>query len=161
MRNEHVLDIIDNKAFADLTADEMSVINAHASGCAECRRHYSAAKISSVLLKAAAAETFAVPPFFATRVMANLREKQISVNPLAAVGRMWKASKIIVGAMTAAVVVLLMLTVFAPDLNQVSSSANTDIFNNYSTEMVILNEKIQTKEPTDEQIFQIVYGAEK
>jgi len=27
--------------------------------------------------------------------------------------------------------------------------------------MVILNEKIPTGEPTDEQIFQIVYGADK
>lgn len=161
MKNEHILDILDEKAFANLSENDLKIIDAHASRCADCRRHYSAAKISSVLLKTTADETFAPPPFFATRVMANLREKQIAANPLAAIGRMWKASKIIVGAMTAAVVLLVMLTIFAPDITQVSSSANADVFNNYSTEMVILNEKIQTREPTNEQIFQIVYGAEK
>jgi len=161
MRNEHILDIIDEKAFADLSENDLKIIDAHASTCADCRRQFTAAKISSVLLKATAAEIFAPPPFFATRVTANLREKQIAVNPLAAVGRMWKASKIIVGAMTAAIVVLLMLTIFAPDISQVSSNGGADIFNNYSTEMVILNEKIQTREPTDEQIFQAVYGSEK
>ncbi len=160
MKNEHILDILDEKAFADLSESDLKIIGAHASGCADCRRQYSAAKLSSVLLKEAVDEIFA-PPFFATRVMANLRERQLAVNPTAAVGRMWNASKIVVGAMTATVAVLIMLTIFAPDLTTVSSRANTDVFNNYSTEMVILNEKIPTKEPTNEQIFQIVYGADK
>ncbi|HXG86022.1 MAG TPA: hypothetical protein VNI84_18525 [Pyrinomonadaceae bacterium] len=161
MRNEHILDILDEKAFGDLSENDLKIIDAHASGCGDCRRHFAAAKISSVLLNATAGESFAAPPFFTARVLANLREKQAAVNPLAAIGRMWKASKIVVGAMTAAVVLLVMLTIFAPDLNQVSNAANADFFNNYSTETVILNEKIQTKEPTNEQIFQIVYGAER
>jgi anti-sigma factor RsiW len=161
MKNTHILDILDEKTFADLSADDLKIIDAHAATCAECRRHFAAAKISSVLLKTTADEIFAPPPFFATRVMANLREKQIAVSPLATVNRMWKAAKIFVGAMTAAVVILLMMTIFAPDFNQVSISPSIDVFNNYSTEMVILNEKIQPGEPTNGQILQIVYGAEK
>lgn len=161
MRNKHILDILDENAFGDLSETDLKIIDAHASRCADCRRHYSAAKISSRLLRSTADAHFAPPPFFAVRVIANLREKQIAVNPLAAVNRMWKASKIVVAGMTAAVVALIMLTVFAPDLNQVSNHANADFFNNYSTEMVILNEKIPAKEPTNEQIFQIVYGTEK
>ena len=161
MTNKHILEILDQKAFADISADERKIIDAHILMCADCDRHFAAAKISSVLLRSNADEVFAPSPFFATRVMANVRDKQIAVNPLAALGKMWKASKTVVGAMTAAVFVLIMLTVFAPDIKQVSSAANTDVFNNYSTEMVILNERIQTREPTNEQIFQIVYGSEK
>lgn len=160
MKDEHILDILDEKAFVEMNASDFKIIDAHVSGCADCRRHYSAAKISSVLLKKTADETFAAPPFFAARVLANLRAKQTTVNPLAAVGRMWKASKALVAGMTAAVALLIMLTVFAPDINQVSA-AEADVFNSDSTEMVILDEKIQTKEPTSEQIFQIVYGADK
>lgn len=161
MKDEHISDILDEKPFADLSAKDFEIIDAHVFDCADCRRRYSAAKISSALLCANARETFAPPPFFAARVLANLREKQTSVNPLAAVGRMWNASKALVAAMTAAVALLIMLTVFAPDIKQVSAASDADAFNSYSTEMVILNEKIPTKEPTSEQIFQIVYGADK
>lgn len=161
MRNKHILDILDQKAFADLSGDDLKVIDAHASTCAGCRRHFAAAKIASVLLRSKAGEIFAPSPFFAARVTANIRDKQLAVNPLAALGKMWKASKTVIGAMTAAVFALIMLTIFAPDINQVTNAANNDVFNNYSTEMVILDEKIQTKEPTNEQIFQIVYGSEK
>ena len=160
MKDEHILNIVDEKAFAELCANDLEIIDAHVAGCADCRRHYSAAKISSVLLRTNAEETFAPSPFFAARVLANLREKQTTVNPLAAVGRMWNASKAMLAGMTAAVALLVMLTVFAPDLKQ-TSIADADVFNNYSTDMVILDEKIQTKEPTSEQIFQIVYGADK
>lgn len=161
MKDEHILDILDEKAFAELSADDVQIIDAHVARCADCQRQYSAAKISSVLLRSNAEEIFAPPPFFAARVLANLREKQTTINPLAAVGRMWKASKALVAGMTAAVALLVMLTVFAPDINQVSAAGDADVFNSDSTEMVILDEKIQTKEPTSEQIFQIVYGADK
>lgn len=160
MKNNHILDILDEKAFADLSVEEIKSIDAHNAFCDDCRRQFAAAKVSSVLLRSTS-EIYAPPPFFTARVMANIRSKQMAVNPLAALGRMWKASKTVVGAMTAAVFVLIILTVFAPDINQVTAAANNDIFNNYSTEMVILNEKIQTREPTNEQIFQIVYGSEK
>lgn len=161
MSDKHILDILDGTAFTELNRDDVQIIDAHAARCDDCRTRYASAKAASILLRAGAAEVFAPSPFFTARVMANLREKQIAANPLAAIKRMWNASKIVVGAMTAAVFALVMLTVFAPDINQVSSVANTDIFNNYSTEMVILDERIQTKDPTSEQIFQIVYGAEK
>lgn len=161
MSDKHILEVLDGKAFADLSGDDLKIIAAHAARCDDCRRRYASAKAASILLRAGAAEVFAPSPFFTARVMANLREKQIAAHPLAAIGRMWNASKIVVGAMTAAVFALVVLTVFAPDINQVSSAANSDVFNNYSTEMVILDERIQTKEPTSEQIFQLVYGIEK
>jgi hypothetical protein len=162
MKNQHILDLLDVKAFADLSADELKIVVSHRAVCADCARAVQAAQISSVLLRADASESLRVPPFFQTKVLANLRDKQAKVNPLAA---FWKASKTLVAAMTATVAVLILLTIFAPQFNQNSSAAasaaNADVFDDYSTEMVILNEQIPAKEPTNEQIFQAVYATEK
>lgn len=162
MKNQHILDLLDVKAFADLSADELKIVVSHRAVCADCARAVQAAQISSVLLRADASESLRVPPFFQTKVLANLRDKQAKVNPLAA---FWKASKTLVAAMTATVAVLILLTIFAPQFNQNSSAAasaaNADVFDDYSTEMVILNERIPAKEPTNEQIFQAVYATEK
>ncbi len=165
MKNQHILDLLDAKAFADLSADELKIVVSHRAVCADCARAVQAAQISSVLLRADASESLRVPPFFQTKVLANLRDKQAKVNPLAAFWKVWKASKTLVAAMTATVAVLILLTIFAPQFNQNSSAAaaaaNADVFDDYSTEMVILNERIPAKEPTNEQIFQAVYATEK
>ncbi len=161
MKNEHILDILDDKAFSDLSAEQLKIIDAHASQCNACGQAFAAAEVSSILLRADAFETFTAPPFFAARVMANLREKQIAANPFAAVERMWNASKTLIGAMTLTVLVLVVLTVFATNLDNAPNADTAFAFDNYSTEMVILNEKTAAKEPTTEQIFQVVYGAEK
>lgn len=159
MKNEHILDLLDEKAFTDLDAAEMSFIKAHAAECADCFQAFEAARISSVLLKTRAAETFEPSPFFQTRVMANLREKQAKINPFAAIGRLWKASASLVVMMMTMVVALIALTIFAPQFNQVSG-AQVSSFEIESTEMVIMNERLPGKEPTNEQVFQIIYSVD-
>lgn len=159
MRNEHILDILDEKAFGELNEIEKHSIEAHAAQCPSCFKAYKAAEISSVLLKASIAQNFEPSPFFQTRLMANLREKQISINPFQAFGKMWKASRTLLAMMTTVVAVLIALTIFAPEFNRVSS-ASVSAFDGYSTEMVILNERISTKEPTNEQVFQIIYESD-
>ncbi|MBA2621253.1 MAG: hypothetical protein H0U87_08640 [Acidobacteria bacterium] len=165
MKNQHILDLIDSKAFADLSADERSTVKTHSAACESCARAVQATRISSVLLRADTFENFAAPPaFFQTKVLANLRQKQARVKPLAAFWKMWTASKTLVATMGATVAVLILLTVFAPQFNQNQSdtaSATSEVFDDYSTEMVILNEKIPAREPTNDQIFQVVYAAEK
>lgn len=159
MRNEHILDILDEKAFGELSEIEKQAIAAHTAQCPNCFQAYKAAQISSVLLKAGIAREFEPSPFFQTRVMANLREKQVSKNPFLAFGRMWKASRTLVAMMTTIVVALIALTIFAPEFSKVSS-AGVSSFDNYSPDMVILNERVSTKEPTNEQIFQIIYESD-
>jgi hypothetical protein len=159
MKNEHILEILDEKAFAELDEAEMSFIKAHAAQCASCFQAFEAARVSSVLLKAHAAETFAPSPFFQTRVMANLREKQAKINPFAAIGRLWKASASLVVLMLTTVVALIALTIFAPNFNT-SSGTQASSFDNYSTDMVIMNERLPGREPTNEQVFQIIYASD-
>ncbi|HEX8370847.1 MAG TPA: hypothetical protein VF604_20040 [Pyrinomonadaceae bacterium] len=159
MKNEHILDILDEKALNDFDEAEMSFIKAHAARCVNCFQAFEAARISSVLLKTHAAETFEPSPFFQTRVMANLREKQVKINPFAAIGRLWKASASLVVMMMTIVVALIALTVFAPEFNTVSG-AQVSSFDNYSTDMVIMNERLPGREPTNEQVFQIIYASD-
>lgn len=156
MRSEHILDILDGKAFGELSEIEKQTISAHTAQCKSCLHAFKAAQISSVLLKANAAQTFEPSPFFQTRVMANLREKQLSRNPFLAFGRMWKASRTLVAMMTTIVAALIALTIFAPEFNKVSS-ASVSAFDSYSPDVVILNKRVTTKEPTNEQVFQIIY----
>lgn len=159
MKNEHILDILDEKAFTDFEEAELSFIKAHAAQCADCFQAFEAARISSVLMKTHAAESFEPSPFFQTRVMANLREKQAKINPFAAIGRLWKASASLVVMMMTMVVALIALTIFAPKLNTVSG-AQVSSFDNYSTDMVIMNERLPGREPTNEQVFQIIYNSD-
>jgi hypothetical protein len=56
--------------------------------------------------------------------------------------------------MLAVVVGLIALTVLAPS----SSSPTISSFEGFSTDMVIMNERVTAREPTNEQIFQIIYG---
>lgn len=156
MRSEHILDILDEKAFGELSEIEKQTIEIHTAQCKSCFQAYKAARISSALLRANVARNFEPSPFFQTRVMANLREKQVSMNPFLAFGRMWKASRTLVAMMTTIVAALIALTIFAPEFNKVSS-ASVSPFDSYSPDVVILNERVSTKEPTNEQVFQIIY----
>jgi hypothetical protein len=160
MMEEHILDILDEKAFGELKEAELSFIKSHAARCETCFRAFEAARISSTLLKihaaAAAAETAAPSPFFQTRVMANLRERQARVNPFAAFGKLWRASASLMVMLVSIVFGLIALTVFAPDYNTVSSASVSSLEND-STDMVIVNGRLIGREPNDEQVFQIIY----
>ncbi|MDQ3797864.1 MAG: hypothetical protein M3384_00290 [Acidobacteriota bacterium] len=160
MKNEHILEILDEKAFGALDETELGFIKAHAARCASCFQAFEAARISSVLLQTHAAAEFEPSPFFQTRVMANLHEKQAKINPFAAIGRLWKASAYLVVMMVTMVVALIALTIFAPEFNAVSGgTAQAFSFDNYSTDMVIINERLPGREPTNEQVFQIIYDS--
>lgn len=159
MRDEHILEILDGKAFGELNETELSFIKTHAAQCADCFQAFQTAKISAFLLSAHTAETFAPAPYFQTRVMANLREKQAKMNPFAALGRLWRASASLLVMMITVVAALVALTLFAPKYGTVSS-AGVSGFDADSTDMVILNGRLPGREPNDEQVFQIIYGAD-
>jgi len=154
MRDEHILDILDAKSFGELTVDEKKVIDFHAAQCAGCRKSFEAARLSALLLKSGAENSFVPPAFFQTRVLANLREKQLKISPLFAFARIWRASGTLVVMMLTTVAVLIALTVFAPNYGKVSGASLSDS----DADVVILDGKMPVKEPSNEQVFQIVYG---
>ena len=153
MKNEHILDILDEKAFSEFSQAEKEVIKSHTIKCSACLHAYESAKITSILLKTNNTESFEPPPFFQARIMANLREKQSKISPLFAFARMWKASGTLVALMITTVLALIVLTVFAPSYQ--ASPIDTDTAN-----VVILGEKLTNREPSNDQIFQLVYDGD-
>jgi hypothetical protein len=159
MKNDHILEILDEKAFSEISEAEKKLMENHTAQCSACLQSYQAAKISSLLLKTSVTQNFEPSPFFQKRVMANLRERQVKISPLFVFAKMWRASGTLVAMMITTVLALIALTVLAPNYNQVSGATITAVDND-SADIVILDGKNPTKEPTNEQIFQMVYGTD-
>jgi anti-sigma-K factor RskA len=138
MRDEHITGMLDDAPFAALDASELATMRAHVEGCAGCARAFEAARVSSLLLRARAAETVEPSPFFQTRVLAALRERQ-AANEAWSLRRMWKSAGLLVSTMAATVAALAALTFIAPQAATTTTEvASAD--NSYSAEAVIFDE---------------------
>lgn len=115
MRDEHVISMIESAPLSSLSESERAFIRAHTERCEECSRAFEAAQVSTLLLREriAAAETIEPSPFFQTRVLAALRERQ-AAGETSALRRLWNATGALVSSMAATVAALVILTVFAP-----------------------------------------------
>jgi len=137
MRDEHIVNLIEEKPLDDLSGSEVILIDAHIAECAQCSQAYEAARISALLIKERIAQTIEPSPFFKTRVMAAIREKHLTAEPPAIV-RMWRAAGAMVAAMVMLVVVLAGLSYFDTDYDTRSEVATN--LSLYSPESVVLEE---------------------
>jgi hypothetical protein len=161
MKDKHIVSLLDDKPLTDLSETEISVIRDHTIVCADCRYAFEAAQVSVLLIKERAAETFEPSPFFHTRVLARLRERQ-AANKTWAWGRMWRAAGALASSMAMTVAALAVLTIALPD-NQTSTGIETAAaVNTYSAEDLILNETegIDTQ-ASDSYVLTTLYGAEE
>ena len=165
MRDAHIISLIENAPLASLSENELTAIRAHTDHCADCLQAFRAAQISAILLKERATEVFEPSPFFHTRVMATLRERQAngSWTNSWALGRMWRAAGALASTMVATVAALAVLTFVIP-ASQVTTAPQQVSFlsNSYSAEDVLLN----PSEPVDEslsdaQILNTLYDGEE
>ncbi|HJQ68691.1 MAG TPA: hypothetical protein VKA70_06950 [Blastocatellia bacterium] len=140
MKESHIITIIEERCIGQLCQAEITEIEIHVADCSDCRRAYRAAQISGRLVRARAAETIEASPFFNTRVMAALRERQLSPE-LPALLRMWKAAGSLVSAMAAMVVILIALTIFGgnaePQMQPTEMASSQSI---YSPEYVVFEQ---------------------
>src|SRR6266487_4123067 len=111
MKENHIIDILENSSFASLNESERAVIQTHAANCLPCARAYEATQVASSLLKARASEVVEPSPFFHTRVLASLRERQ---NEIPAFKRLWQVAGALVSSMTATVALLAVLSFIIP-----------------------------------------------
>jgi hypothetical protein len=140
MRDEHIIDVIENAPLSGLSECELVDIRAHTAQCAECRRAFEAAQISTLLLRERVAETIEPSPFFQTRVLAALRERQ-AVNETSALRRLWNTTGALVSSMAATVAALVILTFFAPGSQPVSEQQEmASAYNSYSAEEVLFDQ---------------------
>ena len=169
MKDEHIISLIESMPLASLSETELTAIRAHTVDCANCRRAFEAAEISLLLLKeraAEATEAFGPSPFFHTRVMASLRERQSANESWAnswTLGRMWPVAGALASSMVATVAALAVLTFVVPG-NQIASAPQeiSSLPNSYSAEEVLLDQS----EPLDEQasdgqVLTTIYAGEE
>ena len=158
MRDAHVIGILESGPLDALAETELSEVRAHAEGCAECRRAFDAARVSSALLRERRAREFEPPPFFQTRVMAALRERQ--AEQAWALPRLWKAAGALFASMLATVAALGTLTFLAPG-SPLSDADDESAFGEvYSAEESILAQGGADEELSYEQVLAEIYESE-
>ena len=113
MRDKHIIDLIGERPVNDLSAAEIARANEHTIHCAECRLAFEAAIMSSRMLRGRAGAVIEPSPFFQTRVLSAIRERDLSPHPFG-FRKIWQTARIPVASMTAIVVMLVALTL-APD----------------------------------------------
>lgn len=153
MKSEHILDILDKQRFDELSIAEKNLIENHSAECSSCSVAYKAARISSVLLTTSVAQNFEPSPFFHTRVLANLREKEIVKTPFFAINRLWRASASLIALMVTIVLFLAITTIFAPQSKV--SAGEVD-----SAEIVIIEGRSPIRFLNNDQVFQEIYGTD-
>lgn len=149
----HITTLIEKTPFAGLSEEDLSTIRLHTAECANCRSAFGAAYVSNMMLKERAAELIDPSPFFETRVLAALRERQAA--DTWSLVRLWRSAGALASSMAATVALLIMLT-FAIPANQ---DATTPV-NAYSPEAVLMNDGADDL-ASDSQVLSTLYGAEE
>lgn len=154
MSEQHITHILESTRFASLSESDHSRIRAHTASCDDCARAYRVASVSASLLENRMAESFEPSPFFQTRVLAAVREKQ---NEGPAFARLWRAAGALVSSMAAAVVLFAVLSfgVFDQPPLPIDATATTA----YSAEALILDDI--EEEQTDGQVLSTLYEADE
>jgi predicted anti-sigma-YlaC factor YlaD len=158
MKNEHVIDLLEAKPLAALDSNDLAQIRDHAAGCESCRQAYAAAEISALLLQEQAAASFEPSPFFQTRVLAAVRERQ-ATNETWAWTRLWRTAGGLASSMLATVATLAILTFVVPGTQTADSPDPGTAFNAYSTEAVVLDESaLSDDQISDSEVLATLYG---
>ena len=153
MSEQHITSILESTRFASLSESDHSRIRAHAASCEDCARAYRVASVSASLLENRMAETFEPSPFFHTRVLAAVREKQ---NEGPAFARLWRAAGALVSSLAAAVVLFAVLSFGVLDQQSLPTDASATA---YSAEALILDDV--DEEQTDGQVLSTLYEADE
>jgi anti-sigma factor RsiW len=156
MRDDHIIKALESVPLSQLSNEELQAVRAHSAVCPSCATAYEAAQISQSLLKARASESFTPSPFFSTRVLAALRERQVA-NESWALGRLWRTAGALVSTMAATVAALVVLTLVEPG-NPSDSQDRASLGTNATVEEVILNQSESLEdEASDAQVFTTLY----
>ena len=155
MKEKHIIDMLENSPLASLSESEVETIRVHTDNCEPCRHAYEAAQISTLIIRERAAETVEPSPFFQTRVLAALRERQaISTVPI--FSRLWKSAGVLVSSMALTTAALAAFSFLAPNTGSQEATATLAP---YSAEAVVFNQD-QNDDLTDEQVLNTIYADE-
>ncbi|HVQ40119.1 MAG TPA: hypothetical protein VMS31_21445 [Pyrinomonadaceae bacterium] len=160
MNKNHIINLIESAPLASLSESDLEAVREHARECLDCGRAFVAAQISTLLLRERVVETFEPSPFFHTRVLATLRERETS-GGLWAWTKVWRAAGALASSMVATVAALAVLTFVIPGGQTVVGTQEMTALNAYSAEEVLLDQSEAANEQVSEaQILSTLYGAD-
>lgn len=159
MRDEHIISLLENSPLRSLSENDLTAIRVHTESCSGCLRAFQAAQVSQALLTERAAVEIQPSPFFHTRVLATLRERQ-TANDSWAFGRLWRTAGALASSMVATVATLAILTFVIPE-TPVATSQVSSLPNGYSAEEVLLGQTPQSEEVSDAQLLTSIYGGDE
>jgi|ERR1044072_244013 hypothetical protein len=154
MNEQHIIENLDARPFAEFSENEISQMRGHSAECTDCGTAFQAAREAMLILKFEAEQTFEPSPFFHARVAAALREKRGNLRPVMDLWKIWQASGALVSVMVAMVAVLFFAGAVAPNASgNIAPMASTPD----TAEAVIFEQDNTLKDITSEQIFQEIY----
>lgn len=153
MRNDHIINLIEERPLSNLSATEIEWINAHTANCAECLLAFEAARASSRLLQERASVTVEPSPFFQTRVLAAIRERN-SASEMFGFQKMWQTARVLIASMAVVVVMLTALTFLAN--REQAPTSNGDV----ALSAVLGDDTLANDDMTDSQVFTNLYDQE-
>jgi anti-sigma-K factor RskA len=158
MSKNHIISLIESAPLAGLNESDLNTIRMHTGDCADCRRAFEAAQISVLVLKEGTPETFEPSPFFHTRVLATLRERQIAGDQWAWT-KVWRAAGALASSMVATVAALAVLTFVIPTSQTGPVTQDmTSSLNAYSAEEVLLGQgEAFNDQVSEDQILNMLY----
>src|SRR5213593_3920769 len=155
MKDEHIIETLDSTPLANLSAEQLEFVQAHSLNCLVCGTAYQAAILSSAVIKGRVQTVVEPSPFFQTKVLAALRERQ-AVETVPAWVRLWKSAGVLVSSMAVATVALAALSFAVP--TQVAP-ASEQTASSYSAESVILDQGTE-EQMSYEQVLSTIYADE-
>ena len=159
MKENHIINLLEERALGSLTASELEIVKAHCSGCSNCQRAYEAAQASLLLLQERASAVVEPSPFFETKVMAAIREQNL-VSKRLEFWKMWQVARPFVASMGALIVMLLALAFFTDSSQLQTEPSNLALLNDGSPEWVVVDRDEADDEVTSSQALTIIYDSE-
>lgn len=154
MKDKHIIEVIDSVAFASLSQIELDEVKAHTRECASCLSAFEAAQVSALVIKQRAQVKVEPSPFFHTKVLAALRERQ-QAESVPAFARLWKSASVLVSTMALVTIALAVMTFVYPDQ---ATAVTEQVASVDTAEAVIFD---QLDEPlTYEQVLATIYEEE-
>lgn len=158
MKDKHIIDILDKSPLASLDESNRALVENHSRECPDCQQALEAAYVSAALVRQRAAESFTQSPFFETRVLAVLRERQATKDAWG-LGRMWRAAGALVSSMAVTVAALAVISFVVPSSE---TTIQQDIVSAYSADAAILGQiDLSDAEVTDGQVLNTLYEVDE
>jgi predicted anti-sigma-YlaC factor YlaD len=154
--SNHIKALLDGAPFSELSRHDLKIIEDHVESCEECRDAHTASRLSQLMLNQRVSEEIEPTPFFHTRVMAAIREKEKKQTNIFAL--LWRSAGPVFSALLVIVAVLAGLSFYPADSNELAD-VNTAM-EIYTTDAVFSAPAIADNDMPYDQVLTVLYESE-